>query len=345
MNEQKEILDNPVPPLKIGPHEIWPPVLPAPMCGISDRPWRMLAREQGCPLVYTQMISSDAVVRGAGRDKTWNILDMFLEEPLVCAQVFGSNPDYLAETARQIQKAGAAIVDLNMGCPVNKVVKSNGGSVLMTQPVLVREIFRKMRAAVTIPFTVKFRAGWEKFGGEAITIAKLAQEEGLDAVCIHARTREQKYSGNADWSIIPELKSHISLPVIGNGDIRSADDAVRMIRDYQADGVMVGRGCMGNPWLLGQIVARLKGEPEPPEPTIDERFDTMLRHVGLMIMRKGETQGIREFRKHVVQYMKGFSHAKEIKQKLLQTLTMDEFVEVLNWGRDTIKNDELQDTN
>lgn len=332
----REELAAPVPPLVIGPYSLWPPVLPAPMCGISDRPWRLFAREQGCPMVYTQMVSCEAMTR-AGQDKSWAILDMALERGPVCAQVFGGDPEHLAQTARMLQDAGAAIVDLNMGCPVNKVVKANGGSALMTQPTLVREIFRAMRAALTVPFTVKFRAGWEKYGEEAFTVAAIAQEEGLDALCIHARTRQQGFKGVADWSIIRELKQRVKLPLIGNGDVKSANDAVRMIRDFGADAVMVGRGGMGNPWLFGQISARLRQEPDPPEPTVDDRLDMVLRHAEMMAMRKGENIGLREFRKHVVSYMKTFPYAREMKQQLMGALTLREYRDIIERGRDLIR--------
>lgn len=332
----RETLDRPVPPLAIGSMRLWPPVLPAPMCGISDRAWRQFAREQGCPLVYTQMVSCEAMTR-SGREKSWAILDMFVEEGPVCAQVFGGDPANLAQTARALQEAGAAVVDLNMGCPVNKVVKANGGSVLMTQPALVREIFRAMRAALTVPFTVKFRAGWEKFGEEAFVVARIAEEEGLDAVAVHARTRQQGYKGEADWSIIRALKERIKLPVIGNGDVRSADDAVRMVRDYGADAVMIGRGCMGNPWIFREIAARFRGEPDPPPPTVDERLDTVLRHAEMIALRRGESIGLREFRKHVVAYFRAFPFAKEMKRQLMDATTLAEYQAIIEAGRAMIR--------
>ncbi|MEO8376548.1 MAG: tRNA-dihydrouridine synthase, partial [Candidatus Sumerlaeota bacterium] len=245
----------------------------------------------------------------------------------------------------RLQDAGAAIVDLNMGCPVNKVVKANGGSALMRQPDLVREIFQKMRAALTVPFTVKFRAGWEKYGEEAFSVAQLAQEEGLDAVAIHARTRQQGFKGHADWTIIRALKERIKLPVIGNGDVRSADDAVRMIRDFGADGIMIGRGCMGNPWLFGEIAARFRGEPDLPKPTPDERLDAVLRHAEMMAMRKGEGLGLREFRKHVVSYMKAFPFAREMKTKLMEALTIEEYRTIIDEGRDAIRTKAEADAN
>ncbi len=341
---QREELSAPLPPLKIRDLVIDPAVLPAPMCGISDRPWRLFAREQGCDLVYTQMVSCEAMTRsGKGRLKSWSILDMFMEEGPVCAQLFGSDPENLAATAEDLVKAGAAIVDLNMGCPVNKVVNTNSGSALMTQPALVRHIFKTIRRRVPVPFTVKFRAGWERFGEEAFTIARIAEEEGLDAVAVHARTRKQGYKGKADWSIIKSLKEKVSIPVIGNGDVKNADDAVRMVRDFNADAVMIGRGCMGNPWIFREIVARFRCEPDPPAPTVKERIEAVMRHAELMAMRKGEDIGLREFRKHVVQYMKGFPHARELKTQLMGALTLKDYETILGEGLRQIEARENED--
>jgi tRNA-dihydrouridine synthase B len=311
------------------------------MCGISDRAWRQFGREQGCPMVYTQMVSAEAMVR-AGRDKCWSILDMYLEERPVCAQLFGGEPDALAASARMLERAGAAIIDLNMGCPVNKVVKANGGAALMRQPELVREIFRAIRHAISVPFTVKFRAGWEKYGEEAFTIARLAEEEGLDAICIHARTREQRFSGRADWSILGAVKREVRIPVIGNGDVKDADSAERMIRQQGVDGVMVGRAVMGNPWVLGQIAARLRGEPDPAPPTIDERLDMILRHAEIMAMRKGEPRGLVEFRKHVVSYFRSFPFARELKTQLLDVGTLTDFVRIVEEARPKIREASLK---
>ena len=317
----------PVAPLRIGAMEFAPPVLPAPMCGISDRPWRLLSREHGCPVVTTQMVSSEAMVRGA--EKCWRLLDLDPAEQPVIAQVFGADPDVLADSARRIQDAGATIIDLNMGCPANKIVSSNGGSALMRQPELVQRIFAAMRKALTVPFTVKFRAGWEKYGEEAFTVARLAQQEGLDAICIHARTREQKFKGRADWSILKEIKGLVSIPVIGNGDVDSADGAERMIAETGVDGVMVGRAAMGNPWLFAEIAARLSGRPAPPPPTVEERLDTVARHAALMVERHGP-HGLIEFRKHAVCYLRGFHAAKPLKKRLLDVKDLDEYLRELD---------------
>ena len=313
-----------VPPLRIRDLEFFPPVLPAPMCGISDHAWRLLSREQGCPLVFTQMVSCEAMVRG-GEGKCWRLLDMEPAEAPICVQVFGSDPANHAESARLVQEAGATIVDLNMGCPARKIVSSNGGSALMREPELVRRIFRAMRAVLTVPFTVKFRAGWDRYGDEAFAVARMAKEEGLDAVCIHARTRTQMFKGKADWSILAEMKSIAGLPVIGNGDIKSADDAERMIRETGVDGVMIGRGGMGNPWLFGQVCARLSGQPAPPEPTPAERLDLVARHATIMVERKGQ-HGLVEFRKHAVQYLCGFHEAKALKNRLVHLTDLGEFL-------------------
>jgi len=312
-------------PLRIRDLEFDPPVLPAPMCGISDYAWRLLSRENGCPLVFTQMVSSEAMVRGA--EKCWRLLDMDVAEQPICAQLFGADPANLAASARQLADAGATIVDLNMGCPANKIVNSKGGSALMKEPDLVRVIFREIRAAIPeIPFTVKFRAGWEKYGEEALTIAHLAEEMNLDAICIHGRTREQKFKGDADWSILKLVKDRItSIPVIGNGDVRTADDAERMIRETGVDGVMVGRAAMGNPWVFAEISARLKGLPAPPKPSVEERLDTVLRHARIMVERKG-SHGLVEFRKHLVSYVRGFHCAKRLKSRLLNVTDLDVFV-------------------
>ncbi len=229
------------------------------MCGVSDRPWRILAREQGCALTFTQMASAEALIHGDR--KTWEILDIEGEEAEgpVAIQLFGHVPEILAEAARLLEEAGAAVVDVNMGCPARKVVASRGGSALMREPDLVREILRVLRKAVRGPLTIKIRGGWDRYGDEAFVVGRIAEEEGVDAITIHARTREQAFKGRADWSIIRALKERLRIPVIGNGDINEPDDALRMVEETGCDAVMIGRGILGNPWLLGGIVARLRG--------------------------------------------------------------------------------------
>lgn len=303
------------------------PVLPAPMCGISDRAWRILAREQGCQLVYTQMVSSEALLHD--HRKTWDLLNLKDEEGPVAVQLFGCKPDDLADTARMLEEAGADVVDFNMGCPARKIVKTQGGSSLLREPVRVREILRAMRRALQGPFTVKIRAGWNRLGDEAFTIARIAEEEGVDAITLHARTREQGFKGQADWSIIAALKQRSRIPVIGNGDVRTADDARRMIRETGCDAVMIGRGIIGNFWLLGQALARLRGKPEPPAPSLSERLAMMRRHAGLMAERRGIPRGLIEFRKHAVQYLRGIRGSHAVKLSLMQVRTLDELDQAL----------------
>lgn len=331
--EKQNLAPLDVKPLKIKDLEFFPPVLPAPMCGISDYAWRRLSREQGCPLVFTQMVSSEAMIRGV--DKCWRLLDMERDEDPICAQLFGADPESLADSARMLQDAGATIVDLNMGCPVNKVVNSKGGSALMKEPDLVREIFKAMRAALDVPFTVKFRAGFEKYGEEALRISRIAEEEGLDAICIHGRTRKQQFKGKADWTILKIIKDEMSIPVIGNGDVKSADDAERMIRETGVDGVMIGRGGMGNPWLFGEVCSRLSGKDQPNGLTLEERLDTVARHAAIMVERKGD-HGLIEFRKHAVQYLRGFHAAKVLKSKLLQITDVKDYLKEIEDAKNAL---------
>lgn len=323
-----------VPPLRIRNLVIDPPILPAPMCGISDRAWRLLAREQGCALTYTQMASSDAL--NYHDQKTWDILDVAGEdkEGLVCIQLLGHRAESLARAARLLEDAGASIVDLNMGCPARKVVASLGGSALLRSPDTVREILRAMRAAVRGPLTIKIRAGWDKYGEDAFAVGKIAEDEGIDAIAIHARTREQGYKGHADWSIIRALKERLRLPVIGNGDITEPEHALEMIRETGCDGVMIGRGILGNPWLLGRAVALLRGETVPPPPTPRERIEMMRRHARLMVERRGEARAIKEFRKHAVQYLRGLPGSHIVKTALMSTLTLAALEEQLDLAAD-----------
>ncbi len=314
----------PAPNLQIGGLDAGAPVVPAPLCGISDRAWRILAREQGCTLTCTQMVSCEAVVYDD--PKTWGLLDIEGEaaEGLVAVQLLGHRPETLAEAARRLEAKGAALVDLNMGCPARKVVNSSGGSALLRQPEQVRAILRAMRAAIRIPLTVKIRAGWSESGREAFEIARIAEGEGVDAVILHARTREQAYKGRADWSLIAALREQLRVPVIGNGDVFCADDAERMRRETNCAAVMIGRGAMGNPWLLGACVARLRGEPDPPAPLLAERIAMMRRHARLMAARRGEGRGVIEFRKHAVAYLRGLRGSHVVKCALMKTHTLAE---------------------
>jgi nifR3 family TIM-barrel protein len=279
-------------------------------------------------MAYTQMVAADGMCREDA--KTLDILDLGGGERLIGMQVFGCDPDKLADAARSLQNLGATVVDLNMGCPARKVTGSNGGSALLRKPDLVARIFEAMRAAVSMPLTAKMRWDWDEDSGAAIEIGRLAERAGLDGVCLHARTREQGYSGRADWDKVRQLKQAVSIPVVGNGDVRSAADAVEMMRQTGCDAVMIGRAAMGDPWLLGRALRRVKkevfGDPAD-DPSIElhraseevvpfeTRRDVMLRHAEMMIERKGP-RGMIEFRKHAAAYMRGLRGARRLRRDM-----------------------------
>ncbi len=314
------------------------PVLPSPMCGISDFAFRSLCREFGGPMAYTQMVASEGVARG--HQKTLEILDLHEPEPRLGMQVFGCDPQKLAESARKLESLGATVVDLNMGCPARNVTGSMGGSALLRRPELVREIFRAMRAALTVPFTVKMRWDWDDGSGAALEIGKIAEEEGLDGLCLHARTREQGYSGKADWEKIRQLKESVSIPVVGNGDVRSPQDAVAMIRQTGCDAVMIGRGAIGDPWLLRGAMAAIAGigptnfpdaaSGEPTHADWESRREVMLRHAELMVRCKGMKRGLTEFRKHAVAYLRGVRGVRQLRQKMMAIADLGALANILD---------------
>jgi tRNA-dihydrouridine synthase B len=303
------------------------PVVPAPMCGYSDRPFRDLLRSTGARLVYTEMVSSEAMVRGD--PKTWQLMDFRGEEPPVAVQLFGSRADVLAESARIAVRAGAAVIDLNCGCPARKVVNSDCGAALLDDPKGLAAICRAIRRAVDVPFTIKVR--WVAEGERTLEIARLCEAEGIDAIALHARTRKQGYSGTARWEWIAELKRTVSIPVIGNGDVTTADDYFRMRRETGCDGVMVGRGMVGNPWLIGEILGLIESPGEVGEfhdPSPAERLRLLRLHANLMYKHRG-AHGLVEFRKHCVGYLKGLPGARVARPELMQATTLEQIDEIL----------------
>ena len=309
------------------------PVLPAPMCGISDFPFRDVCRQMGAEFTWTQMVSSEALIRGD--EKTLEILDISeaTPEPALGMQLFGAEPEKLAESCRILEQRGAAVLDLNMGCPAKKITCSKSGSALLRDLPLVREIFRAMRAATTVPLTVKMRWDWaDDEEGSALEAAKIAEGEGLEAVCLHARTREQGYSGEANWELIGKLKQAIGIPVIGNGDVRSGADALEMMRQSGCDAVMIGRGAIGDPWLIGEALEAVRtgtARSERRVPTWDERRGMMLHHARKMAERKGEERGVVQFRKHAAQYLRGVPGGKKLRERLMHVKRLDELEVVL----------------
>jgi len=274
----------------------------APMAGVTDLPFRTLVREFGCGLAFTEMVSAAGLVRGMG--KTCRYLDSSLGDRPLGVQLFGSDPDTLAEATRMTVERGADLVDMNMGCPVKKVVKTGSGAALMRDPQRTAAILQAMRKATELPVTLKIRAGWRPGEVSALAIGRIAEDCGVDAVILHPRTVDQGFSGKADWRLIAALKEQLRIPVIGSGDVRLPEDAVRMFRETGCDGVMVGRGVLGNPWLIRNIRYHLSGR-DFFEPSLSERTEIIRRHLSMAVKYYGEKVGTRDFRKHLLWYTKG----------------------------------------
>ncbi len=304
------------------------PVVAAPMAGVSDRPSRLIAREYGCGLVYTEMISAKALTYK--NQKTYLLMNMKEEVQPVSMQIFGSEPDVMAEGARIMQEHGAQIIDINMGCPVPKVVNNGEGSSLMRTPEVAEAIVREMVKAVTVPITVKFRKGWDDTSVNAVDFAKRMEAAGASAVAVHGRTRMQYYSGKADWDIITQVKQAVGVPVIGNGDIFAPEDTKAMLEQTGVDGVMLGRGALGRPWLYGQTVDYLRTGTYDADPNMEVRRNIIWHHAQLLCEEKGEYIGMKEMRKHVAWYYKGLPHAARMRDNINKISTLEELDALLN---------------
>ncbi len=294
----------------------------APMAGITDLPFRLLCKEQGAGLLCMEMISAKAI--SFGNKKTEELMKILPQERPVSLQLFGSDPEILADVAAKIEERDFDILDFNMGCPVPKVVNNNEGSALMLDEQLTGEILSKLVKAVKKPVTVKIRKGFDEEHVNAVEIAKIAENCGVAAVAVHGRTRAQYYSGRADWDIIRQVKEAVSIPVIGNGDIRTAEDVIRMREMTGCDGFMIGRGARGNPWIFSEILHKLETGEDLPRPNAQEVVDMVLRHARLLLEEKGEYVGIREIRKHAAWYTAGYRDSSKLRGRINELETYED---------------------
>ena len=322
--------------MNIGDLRIDPPVLMAPLAGITDSVFRRLAREHGAGLVTTEMISAQGLIHGGL--KTLQLMAFTPRERPIGVQLFGCDPRVMARAAQITARQEPDLIDLNFGCPARKVVGHNRGSALLRDLDLLERIVGAVVAAVDLPVTAKIRSGWDRRSIVAVEAARICAGCGAAAVTVHPRTREQGFSGQADWSLIAEVKRAVDIPVIGNGDIRRPEDGLRMIRETGCDAVMIGRGAMGRPWLLGRTAALLAGRQPGPEPSVDERIELCLRHARLQLADRGGHTGIRQMRKHFGWYTKGFPGAARLRSVLVTRERLEDVEEVF---RDYRRNQDI----
>ena len=310
--------------LKIGNVELENNVILAPMAGVTDMPYRILCREQGAGLVCMEMVSAKAIYYN--NKNTEDLLKIQEEERPVSLQLFGSDPDIVSEMAKRIEERNFDILDFNMGCPVPKVVNNGEGSALLKNIPLAAKIMEKTVKAIDKPVTVKIRKGFAKGEAQAVEMAKALESVGVSALAVHGRTREEYYSGQADWDIIAQVKDAVKIPVIGNGDVDSPEKAKAIMDQTGCDGVMIGRAAEGNPWIFREVVSYLENGTIPARPTNREKREMILRHAALQLEYKGEYTGVREMRKHLSWYTVGMPHSAHFRQTINTMEKMDELI-------------------
>lgn len=309
-------------PLTIGGVTLVNNLILAPMAGVTDLPFRLLCSEQGAGMTGMEMVSAKAIMYG--NKNTEGLLAIHPQEGPVSLQLFGSDPKIVSEMAKRIEERPFAVLDINMGCPVPKIVNNGEGSALMREPKLAGEIIAAVAKAIEKPVTVKIRKGFDEAHVNAVEMAKIAEDAGAAAVAVHGRTREQYYSGQADWEIIAKVKEAVAIPVIGNGDVTDGESARRMLSETGCDGVMIGRAARGNPWLFKQIAAYLKDGQTVPAPSMEEKKKEILRHAALQMETKGEYTGVREMRKHLSWYTAGLPGSARLREIVNQAESFEE---------------------
>lgn len=303
------------------------PFLLAPLAGITDAPFRRICKKQGAAVVYTEMVSGKGI--WYKDKKTEVLLATYEDEKPVAIQIFGNDPEIFSHVAERLDKRDNAILDINMGCPVPKIVKNGEGAALMKDPNLAGKLVEAVVAKTSKPVTVKMRIGWDKDHVNVVEMAKTVEAAGASAVAVHGRTREQYYTGVADWGQIGMVKASVRIPVIGNGDVFSAEDAIQMMRDTGCDYVMIARGALGNPWIFRDAMALYNGDDPKPVPTQQDNIDMLIKHMDMLEEEKGAHVAVMQIRKHVGWYLKGFPGIKTIKNKVHRTSDIDELRSLL----------------
>ncbi len=310
--------------MKIGNVELGGRVFLAPMAGVTDLAFRLICKEKGCDLLYTEMINAKALCYDD--EKTKKMLNIRDEEHPISVQIFGSDPDYMGRATEILNEYPNEILDINMGCPAPKVVKNGDGSALMKNPKQAGVVLKAVVNNSTKPVTLKIRKGWDDDSINALEIAKIAEDAGISAIAVHGRTREQYYSGVADWDIIKQVKETVKIPVIGNGDVFDIKAAIKMLDKTGCDAIMIGRGSQGNPWIFNQINSYLDSGIIVPEPSVEEKISTAINHLNLALEEDGEYVAVREMRKHIAWYLKGLKKSARLRDEINKIESYEEVV-------------------
>lgn len=313
--------------MKIGNVQLDNEVFLSPMAGVTDLPFRTICKEKGCGMLYTEMINAKALCYDD--ENTKKMLKIEEQEHPIAVQIFGSDPEYMGKAAAIMNQYPNEILDINMGCPAPKVVKNGDGSALLKNPELAAKVLKAVVGNSEKPVTLKIRKGWDDTCINAVEIAKIAEDCGISAIAIHGRTREQYYSGKADWDIIRQVKENVSIPVIGNGDVFEVEDAINMLNQTNCDAIMIGRGAQGNPWIFKRINHYMQTGEILPEPTLEEKINTAKKHLKLAVEEHGEYVAVREMRKHIAWYLKGLRNSARVRDEINKIESYEEVVNKL----------------